>query len=243
MPVSDALLAHLEDLKNKCEMWHKPQASQFFNEEEQAEIIKKYAPSKFIRYDGGYENARKKKVIFLFDEEDDFSDVVCLEARIDQRFRNIGHRDILGALMSLQIDRGSFGDFWVQDDKIYLYTSKSMSPFLIDNLTRINQLSVTFKECDDKPSQEFKYKDIEVVVASERLDAIVAGITHLSRAKAKELITSNLVQINHMVVEEPEILCHNNNIISIRGYGRFVYAGVKKETRHDRKLILLKQSI
>ena len=243
MPVSDALLAHLEDLKNKCEMWHKPQASQFFNEEEQAEIIKVYTPSKFIRYDGGYENARKKKVIFLFDEEDDFSDVVCLEARIDQRFRKIGHRDILGALMSLQIDRGSFGDFWVHDDKIYLYTSKSMSPFLIDNLTRINQLSVTFKECDDKPSQEFKYKGIEVVVASERLDAIVAGITHLSRAKAKELITSNLVQINNMVVEEPEILCHNNNIISIRGYGRFVYAGVKKETRHDRKLILLKQSI
>ena len=243
MLISEIELAHLKDLKNKCELWHKPQASHFFSEEEQAEIMKVYASSSLIKYDGGYDGARKKKIIFLYDEDDEYTDVVCLAAKIDQRFRQIGHRDILGALMSLQIDRGSFGDFWVHDDKIYLYTSTSMSPFLIDNLTKINQLSVSFSETSERVSQEYKYKDIEVVVASERLDAIVAGITHLSRAKAKELITSNLVQINHMVVEEPEILCHNNNIISIRGYGRFVYAGVKKETRHDRKLILLKQSI
>lgn len=243
MLVSDAVLAHLADLKEKCELWHKPQASQFFSEEEQAEIIKVYPPSKYIRYDGGYENARKKKVIFLFAEGDDFSDITCLKASIDQRFREIGHRDILGALMSLQIDRGSFGDFWIENNIIYLYTSKDMSRFLIDNLLRINQLSVKFEETSEKPAQVFKYKDIEIIVASERLDAIVAGITHLSRSKAKELITSGLVQINHMTVEEGEELCHNNNIVSIRGYGRFVYVGVKKTTKHDRKLILLKQSI
>ena len=243
MLISEIELAHLKDLKNKCELWHKPQASHFFSEEEQAEIMKVYAPSSLIKYDGGYEGARKKKIIFLYDEDDEYTDVVCLEAKIDQRFRQIGHRDILGALMSLQIDGGSFGDFWVEDNHIYLYTSENMSSFLIDNLNKINQLTVSFEKTKERPIQVFKYKDLEMVVSSERLDAIVAAVTNLSRNKSKELIESGLVQINHIVVEEPENLCHNNNIISIRGYGRFIYAGVIKETKHARKLILLKQSI
>ena len=243
MLISEIELAHLKDLKNKCELWHKPQASHFFSEEEQAEIMKVYASSSLIKYDGGYDGARKKKIIFLYDEDDEYTDVICLEAKIDQRFKQIGHRDILGALMSLQIDRGSFGDFWVEDNHIYLYTSENMSSFLIDNLNKINQLTVSFEKTMKRPTQVFKYKDLEMIVSSERLDAIVAAVTNLSRNKSKELIESGLVQINHIVVEEPENLCHNNNIISIRGYGRFIYAGVIKETRHGRKLILLKQSI
>ena len=101
----ESLAAHLSDLKDKSETWHQSLASSFLNEEEQAAMQKLFPESALVRYDGGYPGARKKKVIFLRDEEDDFSDIVCISADTDQRFRSIGHRDILGALMSLQIDR------------------------------------------------------------------------------------------------------------------------------------------
>ena len=239
----ESLAAHLSDLKDKSETWHRSLASSFLNEEEQAAMQKLFPESSLVRYDGGYPDARKKKVIFLADEEDDFSDIVCIQAAIDQRFRKIGHRDILGALMSLQIDRHSFGDFWIADDHIYLYTSETMARFLIDNLIRINQLSVSFEVTDERPVQVFAVKRIQTVCASERMDAIVAGLTHCSRSEAKEMIRQGLVQLNHITLEAPDELAYNNVTISIRGTGRFTYLGILRKTRNDRIVAEFLQSI
>ncbi len=230
----DSLAAHLSDLQERSQKWHKPLSSMFLTEEEQAAMQRLFPESDTLRYDGGYPNARNKKVIFLYDQEDDFSDVVCLEAETDQRFRKIGHRDVLGALMHLQIDRHTFGDFWVEENRIYLYTSEQMAPFLMDHLTRIGQLSVSFHICEKHPEQTFHTKRLEIIMASERLDAAVAGITHCSRSEAKEMIRRGLVQLNHSVVEEPDELCNNNVVISIRKVGRFQYVGPVRRTRNGR---------
>ena len=229
-----SLASHLKDLQENSEKWHRTLASAFMNEEETAAMMKLFPPSAYVKYDGGYPDARKKKVIFLFDEEDDFSDIVCLRARADQRFRKIGHRDILGALMHLQIDRSSFGDFWLAAGYIYVYTSEGMKDFLIMNLTRINQLSVSFEEIDEHPVQVFQTKKITCVAAGNRADALVAALTHQSRAKAKEMIKAGMVQVNHVMLEEPDKLCDNNVTISIRGTGRFVFLGILHETRSGR---------
>lgn len=228
------LAAHLDDLKNKCEKWHRPVSSFFLTEEEQAAMMKFYPPSDFVRYDGGYEGARRKKVIFLYDQEDDFSDIACISARVDQRFRKIGHRDILGAAMALQIERHSLGDMFIQDDHIYIYTSETMGRFLCDNLLSVGQLSVSFEMTDDRPVQQFKQKRITVVAASERADAIVAALAHCSRSAAKEMIRQGLVQLNHVTLEEADELCNNNVTISIRGIGRFTYAGSSRHTKSGR---------
>lgn len=238
-----SLVAHLEDLEEKSQTWHKTMSSSFLNEEEIASVRKLFPESSYIRYEGGYPEARKKKIVFLYDEEDDFFDIVCIHARIDQRFRKISHRDVLGALMHLQIDRHSFGDFWIDGDNIYLYTSESMATFLIDNLTRINQLSVHFKRIKDRPVQVFKTKKFTAIVASERIDALVAGITHQSRAKAKEMIKEGLVQLNHAPLVSPDKMCDNNVTISVRGYGRYQYLGVVRNTRSDRIVAEFEMSI
>lgn len=238
-----SLKAHLEDLEEKSGRWHTHTCSSFLNEEELAAMHKYFRESDHIVYDGGYADARKKKIIFRYDAEDDFSDVVCLAAKIDQRFRKIGHRDILGALMHLQIDRHSFGDFWVEDDHIYLYTSSEMAEFLMANLIRINQLSVSFTLIDEHPVQKFQMKEITVVAASERADAIVASLAHVSRAKAKEMIRQGLVQLNHVTLEHPDEVCNNNVTISIRGVGRFVFTGTERTTRNGRIAAVFQQYI
>ncbi|MCH4205553.1 MAG: YlmH/Sll1252 family protein [Solobacterium sp.] len=229
-----SLAAHLHDLEEKSRTWHKSLASSFLNEEEQSAMEKLFPPSSLIRYDGGYPEARKKKVIFLADEEDGFSDIVCLEAKADQRFRRIGHSDILGALMHLQIDRSSFGDFWLEGDHLYLYTSAAMAPFLIDQLTRINQLSISLQITEERPVQVFHTKKITCVAASNRADALVAALAHVSRVAAKEMIHAGLVQFNHVSLEEPDQLCDNNVTISIRGIGRFTYIGTSHSTKSGR---------
>lgn len=233
-PDYESLKAHLQDLEEKSGRWQKPLCSNFLNEEEISAMEKFFPPSSLIRYEGGYPEARKKKVIFLPYEGDDFSDIVCLQADIDQRFRKIGHRDILGALMHLSIERSSFGDFWIEDDHIYLYTSEGMADFLCANLTRVNQLSVHFEKIPDHPVQHFQTKRLKLVVASDRADALVAGLTHLSRSKAKEMISAGYVQVNHAVLVSPDKTCDNNDTISIRGYGRFTYLGTVHTTKSGR---------
>ena len=234
VPDFSSLAVHLKDLEERSGTWHCSLASAFLNEEEVRAMMCLFPQSERIRYDGGYPEARKKKVIFLANEGDDFSDIVCLQAKMDQRFRKIGHGDILGALMHLQIDRSSFGDFWTMDDHIYLYTSESMAPFLMDHLTRINQLSVTFELTAKRPAQVFHTKKLTYVVASARADAFVAGLAHCSRTEAKEMICAGLVQLNHVTLEEPDKMCDNNVTISIRGCGRFVYLGTEHATKSGR---------
>ena len=239
----EALVAHLYDLEEKSIRWHKNISSSFLSEEEQAYVQKIFSPSKFIKYDGGYPEARKKKVIFLHGKEDDLSDIVCLKAEIDQRFRKIGHRDVYGAIMNLQITKESFGDFWIEDNAIYLYTSIDMAPFLMDHLLRINQLTVSFYQLDTYPSQVFKTKEISVVVASERIDAIVSGLAHLSRSEAKEMIRKGYVHVNHIELEEPDKICNNGSVISIRGTGRFTFLGFSRKTRNGRIVAEFLQNI
>ena len=204
---------------------------------------KVFPASAFVRYDGGCPNAGKKKIFFLYDPDEDASDIECLTASVDQRFRKISHRDILGALMHLQIDRHSFGDFWIEDDRIWLYTSGSMTQFLIDNLTRIGQLTVSFERTDERPSRPVNTRKFDAVIASERLDAVVAGICHCSRKQAKEMIHQGLVSVDHAVLEEPDEVCHNNVTISIRGTGRFVYRGILRSTRNGRICAAFEQFI
>ena len=238
-----SILIRLRDLEKQSQQKNRHVESNFLDEEELAVAYKAFPESEYVHYDGGYEGARKKKVIFRVDREDDFSDIVCIKADVDMRFRKITHRDILGALMGLQIERSSFGDFWIEEDSIYLYTSSSMAKFLIENFIKIANLNVTFYQIDEKPIQQFHTKTIQVIVSQPRLDAIVASLAHTSRNHAKEMIQAGKVQINHVVLVSPNELCNNNVTISIRGIGRFQYLGIVQTTKKNRVVCELKQYI
>ena len=240
---TESVLVHLRDLKKQSERRYMHTESGFLNEEELAAARREFPESALVRYEGGYPEARKKKVIFRKDEEDDLCDVVCISAETDLRFRTIEHRDILGALMSLQIDRRSFGDFWREERHIYLYTSAQMARFLCDNLLRIANQNVSFSQIEEHPSQVFKTKKIKAVIASERADAVVAALAHCSRSEAKQMIRAGLVQFNHVTLVEADELCDNNVTISIRGTGRFTYLGASGRTRKDRITAEFLQSI
>lgn len=237
------VIARLADLERQRDRRYMHTESVFLNEEEQAAALQKFPESSLIHYEGGYPNARKKKVIFLRDEEDDFSDIVCIKAEIDQRFCSIGHRDVLGSLMHLQIDRHSFGDFWIEQNCIYLYTSDSMASFLCENLIRIASLSVSFEKIEEHPVQQFYTREFEAVVPSVRIDSIVAVLAKVSRSEAQRMIRQDKVQMNHRPLVEPDELCDNDCTISIRGTGRFRYLGVVRKTRKDRIVVRFSQDI
>ena len=81
-----------------------------------ADAIKANYPQLIVKTDGGYEGAERIRIAFV---DSDFNGTVdmgirALKVNWDPRFRLLTHRDVLGSLMGLGIDRSKFGDVIVQ---------------------------------------------------------------------------------------------------------------------------------
>lgn len=227
----------VHDWIEQAEKYHSPTITPFLNESEVA-IVKKICGNKIAYHeDGGYDEANYKRVIFLPNREDDFSLVVCLVATFNPKFNEIGHRDVLGALMNLQIARNQIGDLWVEGNRIILYTTHSQSAYIQQNCTKIKRSSIQFNESSQHYAQVINRIKSTVSVSSERLDAVISAMIQKPRGIAQDLIRDGSVKVNHEILEDSSKLCNNEDTISIRGFGKYIYRGVIKTTKKDRYLI------
>lgn len=136
----------------------------------------------------------------------------------------LGHRDILGAIMKLGVDRSKLGDIIIGDGEYYLLCEESMAGYFIENLDKIRHTIVSLAECSPEDlsiQQELEEKD--GIVTSNRLDSIIACVHKLSRSQSLELLRQQKVFVNGKLMENPTYTCHPEDIISVRGYGRFIY--------------------
>ena len=152
---------------------------------------------------GGWEEAERTVVTFLpsymdrvtfLEGEMEVPQVVsCIEVRaVNARFADaLSHRDCLGALMSLGIERDRIGDILTGDvqnaqGRSYIFALKENAELVCRELTRVKHTSVVCREvapsaCDVRPA----FEEIQGFVASERLDAVIAMVWHLSRGRAQ----------------------------------------------------------
>ena len=150
------------------------------------------------------------------------------------------HRDYLGSLLSLGIERNKLGDIVIMEDNCAIcFVSEDIAPYICQNLTKIGNQGVHIGEADMSEAQEIKrkYQRLELVCASMRTDAVVSAITKLSRQKSAELISADKVKVNHRIINDNSKLVKVGDLLSIRGFGRFVIADEGAKTRKDRQHI------
>jgi len=184
---------------------------------------------------GGAENC--ERVVAAFGDEEMFGytpdfPVTCVKiAPLQQKFAdNLTHRDFLGSLMNLGIERETIGDIIIADNIGYLFCLSSMADFIIENLTRIRHTPVSCEVTDEAPDVMSNAINTSIQVSSERLDACVAKTYKLSRTDAVSLIKSGKIYVNGVACESNSYVPKTDDIISVRGYGRFKYIGVKRST-------------
>lgn len=233
----EALKARLFDLKNQSLRTHR-QVNSLFLDEGQRNQAKMILPKSCLyREDGGYPEAQRCRIAFLYDEEDFKSSVVCLCAAINQKFVKITHRDVLGSLMALNLERNQFGDLFVLEDRIIVYCTDTMADFIIQNCRSIHRLSIEFYKTEERFEHLQQYEEKVINVASLRLDNVVASLIPCSRSQAASYIKASKVSINHEMIEDCDKLCHNNDTVSISGAGRFILVDEGKTSRKDRRII------
>lgn len=199
--------------------------SDFYNPDE-IEVLKKYFGDRcnYIIF-GGYQNAIRKVLIFG-DKTILSQSICCLTAKFNQQFNKLDNRDIKGAVYNLGIDVDKIGDFWLEENNIYLYCKNEIAEYLINNFKQIGRCHVNFAHSEFK-EQNFKFETSTIISTSLRLDSIVASIIRKSREKSKDRIVSGLVNVNYHRIEQCDYICKINDIISLKKIGRYIIKDIQ----------------
>lgn len=163
--------------------------------------------------------------------------IVCVHIRpLQQKFADdLSHRDFLGALMNLGIDRSTLGDIKVGDREAYLFCLDSIADFLCENLQQVRHTHVTCQvteELTEVPEEEPELLGIQV--SSLRADAVLAKVYNMSREKSLELFRAGRVYVNGRLCENNSRLLKAGETVNARGFGKFSLTGEPRETRKGR---------
>lgn len=200
-------------------------------------------PVKFV-LSGGLDSSERKVVCFLPSYEEELRDppFECLNiAPVNKKFAGeLSHRDLLGAIMSLGIERSMIGDILLKDGEAYVFVMKKMSRYLTETLSSVRHTTVGVSACRDV--NEFlkpEFEEICGTVSSIRLDSIVALCGRLSRTKAAAYIEGERVSVNGQTAVTPSRTVREGEILSIRGVGKFLFSCVGGQTKKGRTVVTL----
>lgn len=203
-------------------------------------IIQNHIKEYTITFDGGYANAERKQATLEIHPNNTPS-YTLFQLKYKTKFHEISHRDVLGSVLSLGIERDQIGDIIVLDGVIQIVVTKKIAPFLQQNFTMIKRASFQLKEINQIEEKEVTYEEIEHIVASYRLDVFVATLAHVSRKVADELIEKGYVQVNHQVVYSSNYQCQIGDLFSIRKFGRFTFEEEMLKSKKGKYRILILQ--
>ncbi|MCD7955871.1 MAG: YlmH/Sll1252 family protein [Lachnospiraceae bacterium] len=145
------------------------------------------------------------------------------------------HRDVLGALMHLGIDRATTGDIAVTDREAWLFCSSRFSELICQELTQVRHTQIT---CSVSKMEQFSHTPstqlVRGSVASIRLDAVIALAFGESRNSLLSLIEHGGVFVNGKVITSNACVLKEGDIVSVHGKGRFRYKGTGGQSRKGR---------
>lgn len=161
-------------------------------------------------------------------------------------YRNLSHRDYLGSILALGIRRSVVGDIVLQSDSsAVIFVLTHMSAFLCENLTRIgsDKVTVTPYRIPADFRIERRFETVTDSIASPRLDCVVGGLLNLSRERAKEAVMAGLVELNYETATEIDGIVRDGDLLSVRGYGKFVVDSVSETNRKGRVRLVARRYV
>lgn len=149
----------------------------------------------------------------------------------------IGHRDYLGSLLALGLERDVVGDIAVTGDYgAFVFVLSGSESFILQNLKKVGKSSVSTKHAvlDTKFRVPREFEIISDTVMSLRLDGVVRALCKISRSEAAELVEKGDVSLNYTPVTKTDREIKKGDILSVRGYGKFIYDGDRGVNRRGR---------
>ncbi|MDN6195087.1 MAG: YlmH/Sll1252 family protein [Atopostipes suicloacalis] len=232
------------DWIQQVDQQYTPYLTSFLNPRElfiASSIINHHGGFDFESY-GGFEGAEQKRIIIYPDyfqaKEEDF-ELSLFEINYPKKFAELSHGQILGSILGTGLSRSNLGDIISSENRWQFIIDKKMKQFIRLNLDKIGRISVQLEEknLEEIIEKEDNWQKEELIVASLRIDLVLARALNLSRNRAKELIQDKKIKINWSEINRPDIELNEQDIISIRGFGRIQMYEQLAKTRKDNLVI------
>lgn len=174
---------------------------------------------------GGYPEAERRMAFFLPDwaDPDTFDPSPYLKA-IEARtpFAAPSHRDFLGSLMGMGIERECVGDILVRGEQAWFFLTPAIAPHVLDSMVHVGRDGVSLSEIDFEalPHFEAELKEVTFTVQSLRIDAVVSGIWKTSRSSVQDLVLRGDVTLNYFPCLDKDASVQTGDMISLRHHGK-----------------------
>lgn len=163
--------------------------------------------------------------------------IVCIHiSPLSARFaEKLSHRDFLGALMNLGIERSTVGDIMAGEKEACLFCVESIAPYICENLVQVRHTHVKCRVMEDMAELSREEPElVSIQVQSLRIDAVLARVYNMSREKSLELFRAGKVYVDGRLCENHSRLLKSSETVNARGYGKFRLLGEPRETRKGR---------
>lgn len=193
-----------------------------------------------VSKEGAFENAERMRMLiypnYYVPELEDYR-VTVFSINYPTKFMTLDHKNVLGSLMGLGIDRSKFGDIHISDEVVQFAVTSELNDYMQVNFTAVGKSKVSISIVEN-PEEMIQSKDIWIeatqIVSSMRLDAVIAALTNFSRQKAAALIKSDKVRVNWATENHASAELFEEDVLSIRGFGRFKVIAIEGRTRKDK---------
>lgn len=155
---------------------------------------------------------------------------------------DVSHRDILGSLMNLGIKRQKIGDI-LTDERVFAEVKSEITPYILSTLGKIRNRNVNPVIYDGEVVKTFRFEECFYTVSSLRADCIVGAVLKMSRETAKNTVLSGQLLINSLPMEKPDEILKENDVMTVKGSGKFIFSEILGNTKKDRVKILIKKYI
>lgn len=231
---------HIKDLAVLGEKTCTPRFSGFLTEREQrlAEVAA-YSAGVQCSFWGGHEAAVRKMFSAPAEENDNFP----LEA-VTFYFREkdkLTHRDFLGALMSLGLKRDQIGDIAVTSGGAVVFATKNAMPLISAEIEKVGKVGVRSEAGINIQLPQQEFEEISAVIASPRIDVLVAAACKISREKAAALIRSGGVILSGTELNSASKSVEEGESFSVKGYGKFIFSRLGCETKKGKNHAVIKK--
>ena len=239
---NNELIKRAEDLSSRCERGGSVTRTNFLTPAERY-ALENWAKGRGARvlFHGGRQECERTAAFFLPEwmEEDGFDAAEYIKAiHLTAHFGAPGHRDYLGALLGMGVGREWVGDIWVRDSEAWIFCLPGVERHLL-TVEKVGRWGVTAESAEliavPPPVQE--RKSVSFSVMSMRLDAVAAGMFHLSRTESAKQIALGSVSVNYAQTMKADLPVRPGDIISLRGAGKGTVTGTGGTSRKGRLFV------
>ncbi|SEN12977.1 RNA-binding protein [Paenibacillus sp. OV219] len=189
---------------------------------------------------GGYEGAERRRAIIAPDYrylDDESEGIALIEVSGDTKGHlELDHGDYLGSLLGLGIKRDRVGDLHIHEDKCHCLVMEEIADYINIHLRQVHRVHVLTEILPLVKLQPAvsAMEEMNLSVASLRLDGIASDVHRISRTKIVDPIRAGRCRVNWRVEEDPSTPLAEGDVVSMQGLGRFkvlVVEGITKKGR------------